>query len=250
MPTNGLQSINGTSGRIAATAQWPKNEREDGREDPLVNSNQKNQNVLAGVHDVFKRRALSSARKKSRSTSENALPTIEFRATKTRSTGFVISCWCKRKLSRNKRRARVRLTALPIFLLVTIPTRVGEFSGSKSQFAIKHPMARRSPLFLARRKSRASFIRRVRGKSSEREGSTPMKKIKPGSTVCVPPDGDWPKWPCHSWRNFDSKNRVAVCGAFLMVDIGVSSFLNSVVSLRKLAGGDEPGSFPPREARR
>jgi len=79
---------------------------------------------------------------------------MEFRATKTSSTGWVSSCWCCRKLSRNSRRARLRCTAPPIFLLVMTPSFGAAPSASGFQFAMRQPSARRWPCWRTRAKSR------------------------------------------------------------------------------------------------
>ena len=100
------------------------------------------------------RLARRSAERKSFSTPAKSFCTIELRATRTISTGCVNSCWCKRKLSRSSRRARLRAGASPIFLLVTTPSRGGKPSGSRLQFAMRQPITSRSPRCRTRAKSR------------------------------------------------------------------------------------------------
>jgi hypothetical protein len=87
----------------------------------------------------FKSPARRNDAKKSLSTSANFLPAMELRATKINSMGWVNSCWCSRKLSRSRRRARTRCTAPPIFLLVTTPNLGLAPSGSLFQFATRQP---------------------------------------------------------------------------------------------------------------
>ena len=106
--------------------------------------------------------ALRKVVKKSFSTSANFFPAMELRATKINSTGCANSCWCSRKLSRSKRRARVRCTAPPIFRLVTTPNFGLAPSGSLFQLAIKQPCANRSPCCRIRRKSRFWVTREER----------------------------------------------------------------------------------------
>jgi hypothetical protein len=80
-------------------------------------------------------------------------------------------------------------------------------------------------------------------------------KIKPASNVCVRRGGDWPKWLCRSWWNYDSKNRAAVCGEFSMVDIGVSCFLTKLCRTamgwvnEPFAGAGTLPQLPQRERR-
>ena len=95
-----------------------------------------------------------NAARKSFSTSANCLPAMELRATKTISTGCTKSCWCSRKLSRSSRRARLRATALPIFLLVTTPSFGAVPAGRRCQFAMRQPSASRSPRCRMRANSR------------------------------------------------------------------------------------------------
>jgi hypothetical protein len=95
---------------------------------------------------------------------------MDDRATNTKSTARARSRWCRRKHSRIKRRARLRATALPIFLLVTTPSRLGWPGGRGSTLAIRQPQTRRRPPALARTKSLRSFRRLARGKSKRGEG--------------------------------------------------------------------------------
>ena len=98
---------------------------------------------------------------------------MDCRATSTRSTGAVRSCWWSRKLSRMSRRARLRTTAPPIRLAVITPSREEACAGSRRQFAIRQPDTSRSPPCRVRRKSRPCLMRaarqnrRRRGVSSE-----------------------------------------------------------------------------------
>jgi len=87
---------------------------------------------------------------------------MELRATKTSSMGCVNSCWCSRKLSRSNRRARLRSTAPPIFLLVTIPNFGLAPADNLFQFAIRQPCASRSPCCRTRPKSRFCASRKPR----------------------------------------------------------------------------------------
>ncbi len=226
MGLNGIKGVLGATGGEATTTERSKENSFRGRKRPAINADEENQNMLPGVHHDFDNCIWRSALRKSCSTWANDFSTIEFLATKTRSTGCAISCWCKRNDSRNNLRARLRTTALPIFRLVMTPNRVGEPAGRISQFAIKQPEESRCPFDFARRKSRPNFNLLERGKRNEREGPAPMPKFKPESNACDPHGDGWPKWLCRSWWNCDLGNRAAVCGESSMVDIGVSSFLN------------------------
>ncbi len=89
---------------------------------------------------------------------------MELRATKMISTGCDSSCLCKRKLSRNKRRARLRTIAPPIFLLVTTPNLGSAPTGSLCQLAMRQPSDKRSPRCRRRAKSRLCRMRNARPK--------------------------------------------------------------------------------------
>jgi len=90
--------------------------------------------------------------------------TMELRATSTRSTGRAKACWWRRKDSRSNRRARLRWTAPPIFLLVTTPSRGATPIGSAFQLAMRQPSTRRSPRSRMRAKSRLCASRDERPK--------------------------------------------------------------------------------------
>lgn len=152
-----------TSGAETAPAQRPVHKSQHGRNQTLVNANESNQNVAAQGHFIFfKSPARRNAVKKSCSTVRNCFPAMEGLATKTKSTGTVNSCWCKRKFSRSNRRTRVRSTALPTLRLVTIPTRKPCPGAADTQFATKQPQTNRWPCVFAREKSRPVFMRCAR----------------------------------------------------------------------------------------
>jgi hypothetical protein len=146
---------------------------------------------------------------------------MEGRAIKTKSTGRANSPWCNRKLSRKRRRARLRWTAPPIFLLVTTPRRLARSGGREATLAIRHPQTNRSPSALARAKSLRCFKRLERGKPRRREG-LPAMLVKPGSGVCVQRGGDCATWRGRFCWNCGSKSHAGVCAEFLTVDTGVS----------------------------
>ena len=123
----------------------------------------------------FNRPARRSVVRKSFSTSANFFPAIEFRATRTSSTGCANSFWCCRKLSRNKRRARLRTTAPPIRRLVTTPNRGAAPSGKECQLAIRQPSVSRCPCCRTRKKSRC--CRRRAGRPSRRRLSDVRSRL-------------------------------------------------------------------------
>jgi hypothetical protein len=132
----------------------------------------------------FTRSVCASAFKKSRSTSAYFFPTMEFRATSTISTGRASSCWCNRKVSLNRRRARLRTTASPIFLLVTTPTLLVEPGVRSAKFRIKQPDVKRRPLARVRAKSLVLLMRLARGKRSRAGGVsgidyTGVRRLRP-----------------------------------------------------------------------
>ena len=140
-----FHSIMRASRRESTATGRTKKHTEHRRKRFLINANSGNQDVLSQIHFCFKSPALRNASRKSFSTAAKVFPAIDWRATRTRSTGRSKSCWCNRKLSRSNRRARARSTAPPIFRLVITPIRVSEPTGSGSQFAIKQPHANRCP---------------------------------------------------------------------------------------------------------
>lgn len=148
---NGIERVFGASRRKAAPGQRPKNKAGRGGKHHLMATDQYYQDVLRQVQTPallhFNSLALRSNVKKSRSTWTKPLPTMDARATSTRLTGAERSCRCWRKLSRNKRRARLRTTAFPSFPLVITPNREPAPAGKRSQFPSRQPLARRSPRF-------------------------------------------------------------------------------------------------------
>lgn len=144
MQANGLHGVMRTARGEPATSGRAKENSEKGRERPLIQANEASEKFLRPIHEIpFSSRASRRTRKKSRSTSRNGRPAMDGRATKTRSMLRARSCWCSRKLSRNKRRARLRTTALPIFLLVTTPRRVVWPAGRGTMLAMMQPQTRR-----------------------------------------------------------------------------------------------------------
>lgn len=140
---------------------------------------------------------------------------MELRATKINSIGCLNSCWCRRKLSRSKRRARVRCTAPPIFRLVTTPNLGRAPSGSLFQLATRQPCANRSPSCRMRRKSRFWVTREARPR---RRGfgvwAVMDAQIRQASSVYGLRGGGCAGWLCRSWSNYDSEIRAAACGGF------------------------------------
>jgi hypothetical protein len=193
MAANCFNCVLRTSRRETATAGRTKEKNLRGRNRPAIRADGENQHdfwniqqptansqhrTMAGAHhhgmfdvrcsmfDVFHFSSFArfSAARKSFSTSAKVSPAIEFRATKINSTGWASSCWCCRKLSRNKRRARLRCTAPPIFLLVTTPSLDFAPSGNRCQLAMRQPRARRWPCCRMRANSPLCSMRRVRSR--------------------------------------------------------------------------------------
>lgn len=162
VPPNGIKRVFRASRREAAPGQRPKKKAGRGGKHPIA-TDQYYQDVLRQVQTPallhFNSLALRSNVKKSRSTWTKPLPTMDARATSTRLTGPEKSCWCWRKLSRNKRRARLRTTAFPSFPLVITPSREPAPAGKHSQFPSRQPLAMRSPRLRTPSKSRLFFSR-------------------------------------------------------------------------------------------
>jgi hypothetical protein len=169
------------------------------------------------------RRARRSASMKSFSTSANFFPTMDWRATSTRSTGLCKSYWWRRNASRNRRRARLRSTAPPSLRPVTTPSRDEAPWASGIQFAIRHPCTVRFPWVRARANSPGRFRRRLRENSSGAGESAPMG-IKPESDVYGRLCGGFSRCPGRSWLHCGCENRAGVFDEFSTADIDVSCF--------------------------
>jgi hypothetical protein len=187
----GLQCKVGTSRNEPATSATTEKRLLEWRENPSISVDKRQQrqpgrkidcrphprerldggagcHVLEGVDcgaspDAPTSRARHSAWNKSRDTYEKGRPTIEWRATRTMSAGFVMKCCFKRKASRISRRARFRTTAPPSFRLVIMPTRDSEPEIDGPQFRTRHPHEIRPPSILSLPKTRPSRRRFERG---------------------------------------------------------------------------------------
>lgn len=115
------------------------------RKAPLVRTDRAQANEFQRIHARISRPADRRAAKKSRSTCAKLACAAELRAISTRSATPASSCWCCRKLSRNSRFARVRITAPPILREATTPSRACALWGVMSQFRIKQPLVSRWP---------------------------------------------------------------------------------------------------------
>jgi|GEM_PF-2788460 len=107
-------------------------------------------------------------RRRSRSTMDRVLPTIEGLATSTRHAGPDISCWFSRNASRIRRRTRERITDPPTRRLVTNPRRTSEPTPDRCQFSRSPPHALRSPSLFSRVNSREPRNRCARPKLNPR----------------------------------------------------------------------------------
>jgi hypothetical protein len=179
----GVQRVFGAARREAAAPQRPEKECLGRRQHPTIEAHAGHQNMLNRIHSGllaahFNNLALRRVVKKSRSTWAKPLPTIDGRATRTKSTGTAKSCWCRRKLSRSSRRARLRTTAPPIRPAVITPRREDVSVGNRCQLAIRHPTTSRSPLWRTRRKSRPCLMRAAR--ANRRRGGA---GLPPGTTL-------------------------------------------------------------------
>ena len=98
MPFDGLQGIGRATRRKPALDLRSEYEQLRWRDYPAVKPHAKDQNVLGCVHfTFFNKPAFRSVVKRSRSTVPNPLSVMEARATRTSSTGWASSCWCRRK---------------------------------------------------------------------------------------------------------------------------------------------------------
>lgn len=140
------------------------------RKHPPIKMERENQNCPNNFHFTeFNKLMCLSAERKSCSTSASFLPTIEGRATNTRSTDCWSCCWCKRKTSRKRRRALDRNTAFPTLRLVMTPTRVALPAGNILQLRMTQPRTSRCPCSRTAAKSRLVCKRLARG-SRKRAG--------------------------------------------------------------------------------
>ena len=218
MTANRFSGVNRTGGMKPAAAKRARQRVQDRRQHALVNPQRAYRDTLSNVHSVFNNSARRNAVTKSPSTAAKSFSTIDCRATSTMSIGRAIRCWFNRNASRNKRRARVRTTAPPIFLLVITPTRV--FSAS-TQFRTRHPTASRRPCTRARSKSRPFCKRRSRGSRKGRPAAL-MIRCRPESGVCGQHAGGSSKSRARSWLSSGCGTRAGVCDESSMVDTGVS----------------------------
>ena len=150
------------------------------RKGPAVKLNRKDDQPLD--HGLaFNKPCWRSALRKSRSTSEYDLRAMEFLATRTRSTGRSISCWCRRKTSRRSLLARFRTVAGPTFLLETTPKRspLAAFL-AETQLRIKDPQASRWPSSRARANWPGARRRRCAGSVWRAGPAADIQTIKPG----------------------------------------------------------------------
>ena len=230
--TNGVHRVLRTTWGKTAAAVRPEQKNKRRRNRPAIYADGKYQNRLGRIHRGFSKPARCNVVKKSLSTSSNLFPAIEFRATSTNSTGWAKSFWCRRKLSRSNRRARLRTTAPPIFRLVTTPNRGVAPSGNACQLAMRQPSASRCPCCRTRAKSRCCWSRAAR-RSRSRPAAGVRRlasgdeagmntRIKRASDACVPRGGGCAEWHARSWWNCGREIRAAVCAGFLMADTGVS----------------------------
>jgi len=167
MNPNGFQRVLRTTGSKPATAHRPGQSCQERGNRPSIDANRKNQDMLRRIHCALSTPPRLSAESRSFSTSARPFRTIDCCATKTRSTGWARSCWCKRKTSRKSRRARARITAPPSLRVVITPTLGTEPCGIICQFATRQPEAIRRPSRRTRAKSRGC-LRRIRLPSGKR----------------------------------------------------------------------------------
>jgi hypothetical protein len=223
MSADRLDGVVRATGLETATGIGAAKGREHRGHEALIAAHREDQNMLGCIH-AFNNRVFRSIAINASSTNCKRCPTMGCCATKTKSTGWAKSCWCKRNTSRNNLLARARTTALPSRLVVMIPRRITAPGGNNRQFAIKQPHDNRRPSRRTRAKSRACLIRISRPKRRRVGGSVPAmsRLLKPGSNACGPRGGGLPGWRGRFWWNCDSKIHAAACGEFSTVDIVVS----------------------------
>jgi len=142
---DGFQRIFRTTRRKATPSQRTKEYRLGRRQNAAISPDCENQYVSSRIQCSLSNFARRMAFKKSRSTSASRFPTMDGVATSTIVTGANKSCWWSRNVSRNKRRARLRVTAGPSLRLVMMPTRDLAPGDKVFQLAIKQPLTSRCP---------------------------------------------------------------------------------------------------------
>ena len=150
------------------------------RKGPAVKLNRKDDQPLD--HGLaFNKPCWRSALRKSRSTSEYDFLAMDFLATRTRSTGLSISCWCRRNTSLRSLRALFRTVAGPTLLLETTPKRSPLMAFlAATQLRIKVPQATRWPSSRARANWPGARRRRCAGSVWRAGPAADIQTIKPG----------------------------------------------------------------------
>jgi len=166
MSADGLHRVSRAARIKSAAGGRPQHRCLQWRQRPLIDSHQSYQNPLGRVHVSRSIRARRSNPTISFSTCAQAHPTMEDRATKTKSIGAISSCWCRRKTSRSSLLARFRTTADPIRRLAITPRRDTGCPGASFQFATKQPRASRMPSWRNTAKARDSRNRFARDRLS------------------------------------------------------------------------------------
>lgn len=198
--------------------------------DPLSNGQSLDCEMGSRIYFDAANPAFRRARKKSRRTTRNELVAMDFRATRTRSTGFNNEIRFSRYTSRNSLRARFLTTAFPTWRLVTTPNRPG-LPGSKTrQLAIRHPHTTLWPASRVRRKSELRRSLAALGNLRLPSGSLMTQGARRASTACAPHDGGWKESPARFLWTCGSENHAGVGAGFLTVDIGVSCVSQCVFS--------------------
>ena len=184
MARNRLERVGRATGFKSAPPELAKQKQFSRRDHQPIKPDTQDQSMLGCVHiPCFNNPALRRVVKKSLSTAASGLPMIDGRAMRTRSTGAIISCWCKRKVSRSSRRARLRSTAFPRRRAVITPSRECAAVAKGCQFEIKHPVVTRSPRCRTRAKSRPCLIRAARPNRRRFGVSPPMIKLNGSQTL-------------------------------------------------------------------
>jgi len=127
VPLDCFETITGASWLIPAAATWPGNERHRGANHPAIESNSGQHQCFHAEFRTIERRP-ARRNHSSRSIAKGASAAPFFATTTIQWPGASV-CWFIRKISRTRRRTRLRSTARPTRREVTMPIRKSLLSG-------------------------------------------------------------------------------------------------------------------------
>ncbi len=149
--------------RRKATARARTTEKRDHRRHhDLVKTNE---NADEGAHQGARIEARSARRNQSSSSAADVIADARAEPITTSHKPDGSRCWCRRKISRKRRRVRLRTIAWPTRRDVTMPTRAGVFSSaSRKNASVRQPLRTLAPSRFTRWNSASAVSRHDLGK--------------------------------------------------------------------------------------